>query len=150
MKKTKIVKKLNEIDINTYFNNEEDVKIVKKINTSIENISKIIKENNIEDISEKKLEKNIKHLKTLKRRIKSSIKTIKNSENSENSEDSSEIIKRDKKCIKVIDAAITLMKNELKSRKYQDMTLNIEEDYSEELDVDDNDGFDNESNIIED
>lgn len=147
MKKTKIVKKLNEIDINTYFNNEEDVKIVKKINTSIENISKIIKENNIEDISEKKLEKNIKHLKTLKRRIKSSIKTIKNSENSE---DSSEIIKRDKKCIKVIDAAITLMKNELKSRKYQDMTLNIEEDYSEELDVDDNDGFDNESNIIED
>lgn len=150
MKKTKIVKKLNEIDINTYFNNEEDVKIVKKINTSIENISKIIKENNIEDISEKKLEKNIKHLKTLKRRIKSSIKTIKNSENSENSENSSEIIKRDKKCIKVIDAAITLMKNELKSRKYQDMTLNIEEDYSEELDVDDNDGFDNESNIIED
>lgn len=147
MKKTKIVKKLNEIDINTYFNNEEDVKIVKKINTSIENISKIIKENNIEDISEKKLEKNIKHLKTLKRRIKSSIKTIKNSENSE---DSSEIIKRDKKCIKVIDAAITLMKNELKSRKYQDMTLNIEEDYSEELDVDDNDEFDNESNIIED
>ena len=150
MKKTKIVKKLNEIDINTYFNNEEDVKIVKKINTSIENISKIIKENNIEDISEKKLEKNIKHLKTLKRRIKSSIKTIKNSENSENSENSSEIIKRDKKCIKVIDAAITLMKNELKSRKSQDMTLNIEEDYSEELDVDDNDGFDNESNIIED
>ena len=147
MKKTKIVKKLNEIDINTYFNNEEDVKIVKKINTSIENISKIIKENNIEDISEKKLEKNIKHLKTLKRRIKSSIKTIKNSENSE---DSSEIIKRDKKCIKVIDAAITVMKNELKSRKYQDMTLNIEEDYSEELDVDDNDELDNESNIIED
>lgn len=147
MKKTKIVKKLNEIDINTYFNNEEDVKIVKKINTSIENISKIIKENNIEDISEKKLEKNIKHLKTLKRKIKSSIKTIKNSENSE---DSSEIIKRDKKCIKVIDAAITVMKNELKSRKYQDMTLNIEEDCSEELDVEDNDEFDNESNITED